>query len=145
MDEFKKELKEAKNPWIKKIGKYLLTRDDMAENLKKTNKSLKECFDYILQELSKTAVREGNIGYAAGEDEEIYALAIHYYDEDDIKVEKKNFICNADDPNAYKKLNQSSNKNNHTTAKKTKKIVHQKEKTIENQMSLFDLMGDENV
>lgn len=96
MKRFMNELKNATNPWIKRIGEYLLSRDDMQDNLKKENKSLKECFDYILIELSKQSKREGNIGYAAGDDEIIYGMAMHYYDEDDIEVGKKNFATNAD-------------------------------------------------
>lgn len=96
MEKFMNELKEAKNPWIKRIGNYLLSRDDIKENLKKENKSLKECFDYVLVEISKKAVKDNHVGYAAGDDEELYALAVHYYDEDVLKVREKNFTTNAD-------------------------------------------------
>lgn len=105
MDRFNSELNKAKNPWIKRIGNYLLSREDLHENLKKENKSLKECFDYILIELSKKCKREGKTGYIAGDDEEIYSLAVHYYDEDDIKVGKKDFTTNADGSADAKKLN----------------------------------------
>lgn len=96
MDKFEKELQKETNLWIKRIGNYLLSRDDLKENLKKENKSLRECFDYVLIELSKKSQKENGVGYLAGDDEEIYALAVHYYDEDDIKVGKKNFKTNAD-------------------------------------------------
>lgn len=105
MDKFNSELNKVKNPWIKRIGNYLLSREDLHENLKKENKSLKECFDYILIELSKKCKREGKTGYIAGDDEEIYSLAVHYYDEDDIKVGKKDFTTNADGSADAKKLN----------------------------------------
>ena len=49
-----------------------------AETLKKTNKSIGECCNYILSCVQKS----GNQGFA---DEEIFAMAVHYYDEDDIK------------------------------------------------------------
>lgn len=35
MDKFNSELNKAKNPWIKRIGNYLLSREDLHENLKK--------------------------------------------------------------------------------------------------------------
>lgn len=105
MDKFNEELKKAKNPWIKRIGKYLLARDDLKDNLKKENKSLRECFDYILIELSKKCKREGNVGFIAGDDEEIYSMAVHYYDEDDIKVGEKNFTTNADGSATADRLN----------------------------------------
>lgn len=108
MEKFKKELKEAKNPWIKRIGEYLLSREDVHENLKKEKKSLKECFDYILIELSKKCAKDGNVGYVAGDDEEIFGMAIHYYDEDDIKVGKKNFTTNADGSADAKRLNKAA-------------------------------------
>ena len=44
----------------------------------KPNKNLDECCNYILQQVKKS----GCSGFA---DEEIYNMAIHYYDEDDIK------------------------------------------------------------
>lgn len=45
----------------------------------KKNKTLKECISYILGEVSAI----GCNGYS---DEEIFSMAVHYYDEDDIKV-----------------------------------------------------------
>lgn len=63
--------------------------DDKAENdelfaatYAKENKSLKECCKYIMREVKKQA----NKGFAACQDEVVYGMAMHYYDEDDIKV-----------------------------------------------------------
>lgn len=96
MDKFYEELKNTTNPWVKRIGEYLLTRDDLKDNLSKENKTLSECFDYVLIQLSKKAEKIDGVRYAAGDDAEIYALAVHYYDEDDIEVGEKNFETNAD-------------------------------------------------
>lgn len=127
MDKFNEELKKAKNPWIQRIGNYLLSRDDIRENLKKENKSLKECFDYILIQLSENAVRDGNVGYAAGDDEELYTMAVHYYDEDDIKVGTKNFKTNADGSanpkNLISKDYKKSDKKEENVQKKIDKAV----------------------
>ena len=49
-----------------------------AQTYAKANKNLDECCNYILQQVQKS----GRQGFA---DEEIYGMAIHYYDEDDIK------------------------------------------------------------
>lgn len=49
-----------------------------AKTYAKENKSITECINYILNTVQKS----GCNGFA---DEEIYAMAIHYYDEDDIK------------------------------------------------------------
>lgn len=46
----------------------------------KPNKSIKECYNYILGEARK----RGNA--VCMTDEEVFGLAVHYYDEDDIKV-----------------------------------------------------------
>ncbi|MEF2782787.1 MAG: Cas9 inhibitor AcrIIA9 family protein [Clostridium sp.] len=88
---FEEELKETKNPAVKRIGNYLMERaktdPSVANNLKKEKKSLNECWDYVLSEVAKTMYRSGNFGCAAGDDEELFGLAVHYYDEDDIKFE----------------------------------------------------------
>lgn len=155
MDKFKQELEKAKNPWIKRIGNYLLSREDVHENLKKQDKSLQKCFDYILIELSKKCTREGNIGYISGDDEEIYSLAVHYYDEDDIVVSKKGFRTNADgtaDAKMLSKKIENKKKNQkkeqkaeEKTAKKTTKKVKKSNKIAEGQLSIFDaeVMGND--
>ena len=48
----------------------------------KTNKNLDDCCNYILGEAKK----RGNA--VAMTDEEVYGMAVHYYDEDSIKVNK---------------------------------------------------------
>lgn len=127
MEKFKQELEKTDNPWINRIGNYLLSRDDIKENLKKENKSLKECFDYILIELSKKCKREGKAGFIAGDDEELFAMAIHYYDEDGIKVDKKNFTTNADGSADSKKLSpgQKTVKKNQETKEIDQKVIDQ--------------------
>jgi plasmid maintenance system antidote protein VapI len=56
-----------------------------SETLKKDNKNIDGCVNYILQTVQKS----GCTGFA---DEEIFAMAVHYYDEDDIGV-KGNVNC----------------------------------------------------
>ena len=53
-----------------------------AVSLAKPNKSITECCSYILGEARK----RGNA--VAMSDEEVFGMAVHYYDEDDIKVAK---------------------------------------------------------
>lgn len=48
----------------------------------KPNKNINECFDYILGEAKK----QGNAVYLP--DEVVFGWAVHYYDEDDIKINK---------------------------------------------------------
>ena len=53
-----------------------------AVSFAKPNKSITECCSYILGEARK----RGNA--VAMSDEEVFGMAVHYYDEDDIKVAK---------------------------------------------------------
>lgn len=73
---------EVSNGFKTVIKAYL---DDRASNdelfaatYAKPNKSIDECCNYILREVQKS----GQNGFA---DEEIFGMAVHYYDEDDIK------------------------------------------------------------
>jgi hypothetical protein len=50
-----------------------------AETLKKENKNIDDCITYILNQVKES----GANGF---EDSEIFGMAIHYYDEDDIKA-----------------------------------------------------------
>ena len=67
------------------IAEYLngraMTDPLFAPNLQKPHKNIEECILYILSEVQ----RSGCNGFA---DEEIYSMAVHYYDEDDIEVGK---------------------------------------------------------
>ena len=49
-------------------------------NLMKPNKSIEECVIYILNQVQAS-------GCNGFEDDEIYSMAVHYYDEDDIKMD----------------------------------------------------------
>ena len=50
-----------------------------APNSMKPNKNIEECITYILSEVQKS-------GCNGFEDDEIYSMAVHYYDEDDLEV-----------------------------------------------------------
>lgn len=63
--------------------------ETFAKNYAKEHKSIKECCNYIIQEARK---RKGSNGVAAIPDEEVYGMAIHYYDEDNIKVDVKDAV-----------------------------------------------------
>lgn len=150
MGKFDEELSKTTNLWIKRIGKYLKSRDDMQDNLKKENKSLDECFRYILNEIANEYRKDNERTlFVSGDDEKIYELAIHYYDEDDLKVPKTlNFITNADGSASkkFKKTSVNENKDDIPVKIVSHKKVTQpkkakKEKVAENQISLFDYLG----
>ena len=50
-----------------------------APNLAKPHKNIEDCITYILQQVQQS-------GCNGFEDDEIYSMAIHYYDEDDLEV-----------------------------------------------------------
>lgn len=76
-EETKKEL----NEFEKTIKAYLDKRaseDELfAKSYAKEGKNIKECCDFITSEVQKT----GRHGFA---DDEIFGMAVHYYDEDDL-------------------------------------------------------------
>ena len=56
-----------------------------ATSYAKPNKKIDECYDYIISQAKK---RGGSV--VCMSDDELFGLAVHYYDEDDIKVSKQN-------------------------------------------------------
>ena len=71
------------------IKKYLaqrsLTDDSVARNMKKPNKSIKGCCDYIKKKAKEAA--KDNVAMIA--DEVVYGWAVHYFDEDNLQEDKK--------------------------------------------------------
>lgn len=67
------------------IAEYLnqraMTDPLFAPYLQKPNKNIGECITYILNEVQKS-------GCNGFDDDEIYSMAVHYYDEDNIEVGK---------------------------------------------------------
>lgn len=56
--------------------------EQFAQSYAKANKNIDECFDYVIGEVRK----RGNAVYMT--DAEVFGLAVHYYDEDDIKINR---------------------------------------------------------
>lgn len=59
-----------------------------AKTYAKENKNLDECIDHITSVVVKQRVSCGSFDVTRTTREYVYGLAVHYYDEDDIKVEK---------------------------------------------------------
>lgn len=57
-----------------------------AETYKKANKSIKECCKYIYSQAKKLAKGGNAVGI---DDATVYGWAVHYYDEDNIKVDEE--------------------------------------------------------
>lgn len=77
------------NTFESAIQKYLENRaktDSLfAETYRKANKSIEECIKYIYSKARKLAKGGNAVGV---DDATVYGWAVHYYDEDDIKVDK---------------------------------------------------------
>lgn len=78
---------DSKEIFKKALQRYLEDRAKsdalFAKTYAKEGKSLDECANYVIGEMKKRA--EGDCCVAS--DEEVYGLAVHYYDEDDLKAE----------------------------------------------------------
>lgn len=115
----------------RQIGEYLMSREDIQENLQKKNKSLKECIAYIIQQAKKKAKDR----CAFMTDEEVFGLAVHYYDEDELEDFDKNM-------KSYERCEIKTGQEN--IKSKTEKKFRKKKKISDNQISMFDFIGDGN-
>lgn len=70
---------------IKRIVDHLTTRNDMDEKYKDSNKSLINMYSYIKEVAREKA--EDNVAVLS--DEEVFSLAVHYYDESKEDLEKE--------------------------------------------------------
>lgn len=84
---FEEELAQPENEYISVIGNYLMERaktdPSVANNLKKEKKSLKRCFQYIIDEAKK--IKKGDC--AMVKDDIVFGWAVHYYDEDNLSID----------------------------------------------------------
>lgn len=74
--------KDFKNVIQKHLEERAVSDPLFAEIFKKENKNIDDCINYILNTVQKS----GCNGFS---DDEIFGMAVHYYDEDDIKSGKK--------------------------------------------------------
>ena len=71
-NEFKEVIKEHLDKMAKRDGNF-------AQMYRKENKSLDECINYIMSEMRKRG------SAVVAKDEEVFGMAVHYYEEDSIK------------------------------------------------------------
>lgn len=114
----------------------LAAKDELfAATLKKPNKNIDDCLTYILNQVKAS----GCNGFA---DEEIFGMAVHYYDEDDIKVGKPisgTVVVNHSATNKPKeKFDIVENPKEVTKPTKQPKVVKM---DTSKQVSLFDFDG----
>ena len=92
---------------ILKVAEYLLTRNDMDEKYNNPEKTLLEMWEFIKDEAREKATN----GVAILDDEEVYSIAIHYFDESNealklntksTKIDKKSKKTSAEESNVSK-------------------------------------------
>lgn len=99
----------------------------------KENKSIDECCDYIVGEAKK---RGGNAVVMS--DNEVFGMAVHYYDEDDIKVNKQSNYKTATSQKPKEKVEPVSKKDIVSNGTQSGKRKEKKKETSSLQFSLFE-------
>ena len=131
------EIKSAKE----RIKDYLderASKDELfAKSYAKTNKNIDECYDYIVGEARKQCKDSDSVCIS---DDVVYGWAVHYYDEDNIKVggntESKESIESKEISKATK---MASNANKKAVEAKKKSADANKRKPAKiQQLNLFD-------
>ena len=121
------EIKSAKE----RIKDYLDERarqDELfAKSYAKTNKNIDECYDYIVGEARKQCKDSDSICIS---DDVVYGWAVHYYDEDNIKVGRSTESKESKESNVNKKAVEAKKKSDDAKKRKPAKIQ---------QLTLFDL------
>lgn len=120
------------------IDAYLQNRAQgdplFAETLNKPNKNMDDCCIYIVNEVQKTKRQ----GFA---DEEIFSMAVHYYDEDDIQPGapiNARVVVNHQVEETKKKMAAAiENRKSEPEQKKAAKKPVSMDRDLINQMSLF--------
>lgn len=110
-----------------------------AETLKKENKNLDDCITYIFNTVQKS----GCNGFT---DEEVFQMAVHYYDEDNIEIGKKvnaQVVVNHHVELTQDEITKAKEKAIETVISEAKqkmatKTVKKKEQPISDTPSLFD-------
>lgn len=106
-----------------------------AETYKKANKSIKECCKYIYSQARKLAKGSNSVGI---DDATVYGWAVHYYDEDDIKLEGELERVEVAAPTTIQ--NPISKEKPVQKKNERKKTKQERQKIFESrQLSLFDM------
>ena len=120
--------KSANNETEQRVLTYLESLDNpqLIKKINSTDKGIPDALDYVKAQVRSRAKN----GCAVVEDQEVFGMIIHYFEEDSIKkgnttVEKKHIEVVKTKPS--------------TSTEKPKAAAVQKTNDLEGQMSLFDL------
>ena len=128
------EFKSAKE----RIKDYLderASKDELfAKSYAKTNKNIDECYDYIVGEARKQCKDSDSICIS---DDVVYGWAVHYYDEDNIKVGRSKESTESKEISKATKMASNANKKASESKKKSADAKKCKSSKIQ-QLNLFD-------
>lgn len=120
----------APNDFKQAIQSYLDERvktDELfAKSYAKKNKSIDECYAYIMGEaIRNSANLASNVKGCMMENDVVYGMAVHYYDEDDIKINKLS-------ANVKASVSASASKPHKIKEDKEMKVIHNNKKDMPN-------------
>lgn len=134
---FEEELASPENEYIAVIGKYLkdraLTDPSVEEDLKKESKSLKRCFQFIIDEARK--MQKGNC--AMIKDDVVFGWAVHYYDEDNLSIDEVRKTTVTQKKKTEEVIKNSNVEKKTVAVDKPKAKVNKGQISIGDQLSLF--------
>lgn len=136
-------------PFENAIKEYLDARakEDVkfAEKYSNEKKSIEECCRFILGEMKKKA----KSGMYGATDAEVFGLAVHYYDEEDIKVEKNvsaEVVINREMTEEEKQeLERSKDTEKKRTAEDKKRKEQERKKKEQEEEGLLFLFDEEDL
>ena len=135
-------------PFENAIKEYLDARakEDVkfAEKYSDEKKSIEECCRFILVEMRKKA----KSGMYGATDAEVFGLAVHYYDEEDIKVEKNvsaEVVINREMTEEEKQQLDKSKEARKKTAEDKKRKEQERKKKEQEEEGLLFLFDEEDL
>ena len=143
--EFKSAKERIKDYLDERAGKDEL----FAKSYAKSNKNIDECYDYIVSEARKQCKDSDSICIS---DDVVYGWAVHYYDEDNIKVgrsaeSKESKEMSDEDKKIVEEARKKAYQTNKMASNANKKSVEAKKKSADSkeskpakiqQLNLFD-------
>lgn len=111
--------KETKDQNIKKVAEYLINREDMNDKFLNEEKNLNDMWEFIRDQAREKAVN----GCAVLEDQDVYNLAVHYFDETNeaLGIKKAKKTTDNKKQDAKVKENASNNKQDAQVQEENKK------------------------
>lgn len=139
-------------PFENAIKEYLDARakEDVkfAEKYSDEKKSIEECCRFILVEMRKKA----KSGMYGATDAEVFGLAVHYYDEEDIKVEKNvsaevviNRELTEEEKQEFKKRKEAKAKTEEQKEEDKKRREQERKKKEQEEEGLLFLFDEEDL